>query len=318
MVRRMSMSIIDRALESPTLKRFAVVVSLLAGIFKLAGGAFPDQIQDIAIGLFAVAVGYLVLSTLRTASLYLESGKKWRTEIEQRLETRIPDDEGVFGQTAKRYGMGYESMDIECEVRDDGVKLHRLLRIRAYSVLRQIDNTLYLRQDAGSSNQLVPPTIKSMDNSRTLSIEHAVEVPNTVVVSISPPLRETETAEFVLTEEIRGAFYKTTISRAELQRRNRENDQDFFAWRIDRPTRKLSLKVTFPSNAKPTEYSYNVFFAPITQGLPTREQHEELKRLNGPLLRTSHRGQPQLVLDVDYPAVGLLYAIYWNPSLETD
>jgi hypothetical protein len=157
-----------------------------------------------------------------------------------------------------------------------------------------------------------------MDNSRTLSIEHAVEVPNTVIVSISPPLRETETAEFVLTEEIRGAFYKTTISRAELQRRNRENDQDFFAWRIDRPTRKLSLKVTFPSNAKPTEYSYNVFFAPITQGLPTREQHEELKRLNGPLLRTSHRGQPQLVLDVDYPAVGLLYAIYWNPSLETD
>jgi hypothetical protein len=334
------MNLPERILQSSILRGFAVIISILAALFKLAGGAFPSQVQSLAVIFLLLAGAYLLAAALYQWRGDIKQRRKneeeWRAEIARKLErlehvgqpraeveerrdaiNSEDQDKKMYMWLVRRYGLGYELMDVECEITTDGVNVRRRLLARAHAGVQQIDNTLFLKPDQQSPKSILrPPRITSLDPNRAFYIETPKETPGIVVVTISPPLRELESTEFVLSEEIKGQFYASTISRSELQRRTKEDDEDFFAWRIDRPTRKLSLKVTFPEDIRPMSYSHRVFFAPVAQGLPNREQHEELRRINTPVLGTSPRGQPQLVLSVDYPAVGLLYAIYWNPPLD--
>ncbi len=292
-----------------------LVATLAVAILQLwvvIGQIGPPWLQPLLL-ILLIALGSLwVWSGMRMPRTFPQSVAPDRSAVSPLLE-----DEKMYLWLVRRYGLGYDLMDVECEIKEDGVEVRRRLLARAHAGVRQIDNTLFLKPDQRSPEAVLrPPRITSLDPNRELYIETPKESPGIVVVTISPPLRESESTEFVLREEIKGQFFATTISRSELQRRTKEDDQDFFAWRIDRPTRKLSLKVTFPEDTRPMSYSHRVFFAPVAQGLPNREQHEELRRIKAPVLGASPRGLPQLVLDVDHPAVGLLYAIYWNPPVD--
>lgn len=288
-----------------------LVATLAVAILQLwvvIGQIGPPWLQPLLL-ILLIGLGSLwVWSGMRIPKTYPQS-----LAPDQSVLSRIPKDEDVYLWLVRRYGLGYDLMDVECEVKKDGVAVHRRLVVRAHSLVEQIDNTLSLQPGPNSSTQVEPPRIKSSDSRRSFGIERGIRLPGAVVVNVSPGLQESEIAEFTLTEEIKGKFFETAVSQEEHEHRVNETDQDFFAWRIDRPTRKLALKVTFPAGATPTAYNPRVFFAPVVPGLPIRQQKEERDRIRDfSLLGVP----PQLLLEVDYPVVGLMYAIYWNPPAD--
>lgn len=233
-----------------------------------------------------------------------------------------PSKSSIFELKAHEYGIGYELLDVECEIRKNEVEVRRSLKVKAFSTIRQLDNFLHLKPDEGDHSEKRPPRVVPGSNeTRGLEIVNPELQSNVLAITITPQLNPNEAVEYVLIEATRNSFFKLSILKEEYDRRMEVADHDFLGWRIDRPTRELNLKVIFPDNRKPSFHDYGVYFAPVAplenSGMQfRREQAEQKRKVDAPIIHISTRGQCELVLRVNNPVVGLIYTLFWDPPIE--
>ena len=306
--------------ESPTVHMTALIIGILAGIAKLFDYAFPKAVRWVSIvslmlvGLYlalAIPIAGLVLVGLYLAILFL------RAPVRRLL---LQNDEIMYLYMSERYGIGYGSTQVECNIREDGsATVRREIKIEAVSKTDELDTFMSIPESAppGEADREI-----SIRSARSLTPgwevvsrrSYGKKGALSIVVTISPPIGEGESVVYELVEELPSKLYAIDLTETELMKR--ETPYDYFGWNINRPTRKLLMKVYFPEGIKPEVYGGEVRYASAAPGLPSeRRQHEEEKRLK-PFLAGPEGGRYFLKLDVDYPMIGLIYILRWEPPIE--
>jgi len=324
---------LDRLLGSPRLRNAGFIISGLAGVSKLVALAFPesDVVQQIAraclflLGSYLVVVLVWALVRGCTALLHKQF-LKWlpqaRGESANWSTPLLSGAELAFRHYAKRYGISYHLMQVECSIREDGSALvQRRVTLEAYSEVSELDTFLVIPESArprGKERDIDNVGIRSATPGWEVSPIRAFEESGRLYteIPISPPLKEGQSITYELTEKLPPGLYAIGLSKKQLA--TRETPEDYFAWNISRPTRKLTLKVFFPEGVKPTVHGVEVRYASAAAGFPSKRSHyEEKKRLERPFLGDPEGGRYVLKLDVDYPMIGLVYFLNWQPVPKT-
>ena len=98
--------------------------------------------------------------------------------------------------------------------------------------------------------------------------------------------------------------------------KNRISNYDYFAWNINRPTKRLSLSVTFPENLAPENFEPIVRYTTTSSGLSYERVQKESKKWASELKLNIVEGKPWTIkLDVEYPQLGLTYGMVWPHQL---
>ncbi len=230
----------------------------------------------------------------------------------------FPDDEAMYQYMAQRYGIGHGDLLAEVSLASDGsAQTRQRVRVESFSIVDHLDTFVRI-PEADSSSQVVrqpqSPTIKSLTEGRRVIVTHqkAKERALSLVMAILPPLQEDEYCIYELVEQLPIGLY--AVNDETLAKRN--TPYDYWGWSINRPTRRLSLRVCFPTsiNVTPYDYSAEVQYASAAPGLPSQhQQKEEQTRLRNKPVVTTEENQYVLTLDLDYPMIGLVYILKWKP-----
>ena len=246
-----------------------------------------------------------------------------QSEREPKVKTKpeMIDAEETYRHLAQRYGMGYNQLEIHCTITPDGSALvQRKMTLEAYSEIGELDAFLLIPEPQSpgeEARKITAIDISSLNPGWNVSLADTFEALGSLytVIRISPPLSEGQSIAYQLTEMLPSGLYAIGFTKEELAAR--KTPYDYFGWNINRPTRKLSLRVWFPEAVKPNVYSGEVRYASAAPGFPSeRLQHEEQKRLERPSLIGPEGGRYFLKLDVDYPMIGLIYILRWQPPTE--
>ena len=232
-----------------------------------------------------------------------------------------PDYEASYKYVAGRYGMGYDRLEVDCTIGPDGSALvQRKVTLEAYSETGELDAFLLIPESqppGEEAREITPVGIKSLSPGWDVSLAEISKALGSLytVIKVSPPLSEGQSITYQMTEMLPSNLYAIGLTEEELAAR--ETPYDYFGWNINRPTRKLSLRVWFPEGVKPDVYSGEVRYASAAPGFPSeRLQHEEQKRLKRPSLAGPEGNRYVLKLDVDYPMIGLIYVLRWRPPVK--
>lgn len=317
------------------LRKVVFWMGLLAAFIQVTETAYPSLpqfIQTVAlIGLWAAAIYislYLIVAV--TGHYLLNLSSFLAKEINEQLifllnlnnntstlksqnPTRITEQGDVYIITADRYGIGYETLEVSCTIKEDGSAIiRRKVKVRAYDRVSEIDNFLLTPEKLPTNGEITNLNVKSLTNGYTVTSHIKVEQNRTsAILSFTPPLSEGECLEYEMIEELSKNFYAINFSNEEIEAR--ENPFDYFGWNINRPTRNLSLKVHFPEKSKPNFYRTQVKYA-STSGFPSdRLQYREQAHLKKPILDGPDGDRFILTLKIEYPMIGLIYVLYWQP-----
>lgn len=294
-------------LESRTAQGVALLITVVAGVVQVIETALPGAVRPIALVvliLFAAYLGGAVVTTLiRRRS--------------RNLTPPLSPAQVAYDYDADRYGIGYESLDIECLVGvDGGAQVERKVTVAAHSRIETLDTYLVVPERSASGTPFAIDTLKleALSGDRELTFAPLRDQSGKVTVGInfSPPLLAGETTAYGLRQVVAPGTYAVNLPAAELAQRELP---DYFAWNINRPTRRLVIRIYFPEAAKPTIYGARAQYASAS-GLPSRTDHHK-EQLGGHLktrMRGPFGGQYVLELTVDQPMVGLIYMLQWTPS----
>ena len=222
-----------------------------------------------------------------------------------------------FQYSAQRYGVGYNLIDVECNIEKNGSAIvKRTVEVRAHSQLSDLDTFLLIPRDSSSANESWAvgfSSIKSLTDGRIVTPGKVEEEFGrlSVTFNIAPPLFDGDSVTYEMAEELPVNFYAIGYTQDALD--NRQTKDDYFGWTINRPTKKLSLRVTFPTGDEPQLYNGEVRFASASGFSARRFQYEEQKRLR-PVLESWDSDRHVLKLEVDYPMTGLVYILRWTPE----
>jgi hypothetical protein len=135
-------------------------------------------------------------------------------------------------------------------------------------------------------------------------------------VAFEPELTQGATCSYMLTEECPTDTYKLWCTTEEMNKlKLKGEEEEFFGWTISRPAKRLSIRVFFPKDYRPTEPHLKVRFASVS-GLPSvRYQSEERSRLGSPTLEGPTAGHFQFYQEIEYPMINLIYLISWLPKV---
>ncbi len=228
----------------------------------------------------------------------------------------LNDAEEAYKYLAERYGIGYDQLAVACTVHSDGsAEVRRRVEVKAYSEIRQLDTFLLIPESPppGEKWTIDPLQVRSLSpdynvSRRTFGQQGRLSA----LIMISPQLGAGEQFTYELTEQLPASLY--AIDLAEEKLAERKTSYDYFGWSINRPTRKLSLKVYFPEEVKPEVYGFEVRYASAAPGIPSESFHlEERKRFARPNLIGPQGGRYVLTLEVDHPMIGLIYILRWQP-----
>lgn len=286
-------------LDSKWFQRLAAVIGVAAAITKLLDLAQPKLVQPTAT-VFLLLIG---LYAVRTVYKKLLRRLFWE------------DAERTYQYTSARYGMGYRKLEVECIIWPDGsARVRREVEVEAHSRIDRLDTFLLIPTlpSSGESWDMESPQVNSLSPSYNVSIAKVFPQQGRLVVfiDISPQLVEKQRLEYEMKERLPSGLYAIDLSEDELAERE---DYDYFGWTINRPTRKLSLRIYFPE-AKPDSFEHQVSYAPAAPGIPTdSSQLEEQKSLAPPKLEGPDGGRYVLKFDVEYPMIGLIYILRWRP-----
>jgi hypothetical protein len=293
------MSRLDAVFNSNAVKYTVLVIGVLAGLSTVFSRIFPDPklTQAIAIMILAVVIAFfLFLLAMRIIT--------WS------------DGEKTYKYSAKRYGIGYGSLEVSCILHLDGSAIiRRKLLVEAYSRINGLETSLFVPEtsEPGSWNESINPRVEAdaKDYIVSLGSVKTIEKKQFAQIVFAPELNEGKTLTFAMEQDVFPGVFATALSEKDV---NKLKEKDYFGWNIDRPTRSLHLRVYFPEKMKPTVFGtlvqYNIAFSDIETA---RYQYEEQKRLKEARLVESDEGKPVLKLDIDYPMVGLMYILYWLP-----
>jgi hypothetical protein len=226
--------------------------------------------------------------------------------------------EVIYFCMSQSYGVGYDEMRVSCNISSDGSAIvQRTVRVKAYSHIGELDTFLLTpepeppntpRRDFGFL------AIRSLTKEREVDLVRPKDQPGSrsCIVRISEPLEKGQELTYELVEKVPSGLYAMNLTEEVL--RSRTTPYDYFGWNINRPTAKLSLDVSFPSNIKPEVYDREVRFASTSPGLPSEtRQLEQEGSLDRPDLLNPKRDNWQLRLEIDYPMIGLIYVVRWQP-----
>jgi len=232
-----------------------------------------------------------------------------------------PINETSYKYLAERSGMGYDRLEVDCTIGPDGSALvRRKVTLEAYSEIGELDAFLLIPESqppGEEARKITAVGISSLSPGWSVSLADTFEALGSLytVIKVAPPLSEGQSITYQMTEMLPPGLYAIGFTKEELAAR--KTPYDYFGWNINRPTRKLSLRVWFPEAVKPNVYSGEVRYASAAPGFPSeRLQHEEQKRLERPSLIGPEGGRYFLKLDVDYPMIGLIYILRWQPPTE--
>jgi hypothetical protein len=146
--------------------------------------------------------------------------------------------------------------------------------------------------------------------------EQAEHARSSALMRISPPLQSGDRFHYSMKERLPENFYTFADTLESLQNSREKGElfglSDYFGWNINRPTRRFSLDIIFPDGWIPTDDSAKVLYASASSFPSTREQNEELQRLEYARI-ASKDNRYQLKMTSNYPMIGLIYIITWLP-----
>lgn len=316
------------------LKLPGVVLSVFASIIQLTSLAFPtlpDYVRIIALIFFLSVVVYVLFEFFRFSAERigdkLESlSYQISNEVTEKLIEKIsPNDieitqseaESSFLFSARRYGIGYDVQEIKCIIdRDGSAEVQRSSTILAFSVINSIDTYLLVPESAieGEQRTVGFLNIESLSPDRNVIITNKKNESQrqSVEISFAPPLRSGDEAQILMEEELPNGLFAIDLTQEQINQRKKP--YDYFAWNINRPTRHLKLQIFIPDSYTPGIYQAEVYYASASGFPDERVQYEEQKRIQNPV-RTIVDGRCILTLEVDYPMIGLIYMVRWNPKV---
>lgn len=291
----------ERILDSIVTKILAIVIGLLSGIASLIAYAFPNPevVSTFSrIGLFLVSIYVLIL-------------------LLQRL-VLLSDRQTTYLFTSKRYGIGYDSLRIECIVNEDGSAIvQRTVDVKAFSNLSKLDVFLLIpekKEDSSTQETIDLSKVKSLTPNRIVSVDKSKKNSHelSAIIDIAPPLTEGEHVTYEMIEQLPPKLYAINLNDLEIYQR--KTPYDYFGWSINRPTRKLYLNVFFPEFFVPHDYGVEVRYASASNFPSETLHHKEMEFIKKSLKTTGPEGgRYALRLDIDDPMIGLIYLIRWQP-----
>lgn len=222
---------------------------------------------------------------------------------------------------AKRYGIGYRDLRVECIIDSDGsAKIIRRVIVDAYSKLSTLDTFLLIPESryGAPAWDLRVQDADSVNSKRTVQAEERAIEPGklSLLLTISPELNAGEALEYRLTETISAGLFAIGLTPEQLTQRL--SPLDYFGWHINRPTKRLEMRVIFPpGHALPSTFDHEVRYASASALPSVRRQDEEYKRIGAPYPGEANDGRKTLELVVDYPMAGLIYMMSWKPTPRT-
>jgi hypothetical protein len=219
--------------------------------------------------------------------------------------------------------MGYGSMAINWRISKDGsAELHRHVLVEAYSRLQSLDTFLVVPEATSDHLTTVIPVKVSEDMAEALS-ERKVRLGPiakdagrlTAIIDISPALETGDAVPYIMEEKLPAGLYK--IHEEDLARRT--TPYEYVGWTISRPTRRISVTVCFPPNLQPEEPDLEVRIQGAAPGTVTQRHHEEEEnglRQSYPKAGWTTDGRYELMLEVSYPVLGLIYFLRWKKLKE--
>jgi hypothetical protein len=339
---------IKRVYESEPARAVAYLIGLGGGI-KLIDMAFPSSEigRTLAIAYLVFMglclLGYLAVKVLRASAdewvkpvlagmerldLRLEEmEEKLLSYMEKAPERReaadvqrlIDADQATYDYLARRYGVGYEHLEINWTIREDGsATVERTVRAVVYSDISELETALVIPDEppSGESWNIDPVSVRSCTDDRTVVLDSfdSVNGKLSAKLQITPQLVAGEHFAYEVVEQLPAGLYAIELSQKELKQRLVVDPFDYAGWIINRPTRKFLLSVHFPVSFRPTVYDYKVRYAAVAPGMPSKMSHrDERNRLIRPSLKGSYGQRYVLSLEVDYPMIGLVYSLQWKP-----
>lgn len=292
---------LTQILESREAKAIAVIIGIASGLLALLAPASPKLVRPVAAGFLGIVALYFLWVVAKLAAA---------------REPALPEAEVAHRYLSESYGWSYDTIELEVTVRKDGsAKVRRVGRVEAYSMLDSIDTFLLIPEEAPGDEKrgIEIVGVESMSPDRDISWRF-VRGARTLgaELTIVPRLNCGETFTYAMEENLFG-LYAIDLSAGELAKR--ETPWDYFGWTIKRPTRHLSIKVYFPEEIKPSVYDNEVRYASATIDIldENRVFFEAQRALERPSLTGPKGGQYCLQQNVEYPTIGLIYALRWDP-----
>lgn len=307
----------------------ALFVQLLTALFPFY---FPQIVQTLSLVVLLAAGGYIICYFAVGAAHFDEQaltrmGRLIAEQVATRPASSFPDSAAVpvptlsnaeqaYTYFASRYGIGYASLEVECTIRSDGsATIRRVVAIEAYSEVNRLDTYLLIpeRIDADQPAPISLTQVRSLTPGVNVTlIDTKKELMRlSAIIAISPPLYQGKGVTYEVIEEIPARSFAIDLTEEELAQR--KTPYDYFAWNINRPTRKLALRVYFPEYPRHEIYGAEVRYASASGFPAERLQYEERKNLKGPVMVGPQGGRYVMQLDVDYPMTGLIYVMHWQP-----
>lgn len=287
---------IQKILNSQVVGTILILISIFAGLYTLVRGAFPNS-ERIFGSIFLLIIGSYVILVI-WPKIY----RGFR--LIEKIEDQNSPDQIAYELMSQRYGFGYEVLDVKCTIFGvDKCQIDHKYRVKAFSRLSQLDH--YLSLESSNSNHS-PVRVEIVNSSPPNAIELGISTTSTnkpiVRVNLVDPLSEGSEIDYILRQELNERFYGVDM-------------EDFFGWSINRPIKKLILSIIFPNNLRPKNHQSKVWVASVVPELKSeRDNITEKVRIGEPKIEQIEGTLYKLQIEIDYPMVGLIYAISWNNS----
>lgn len=232
--------------------------------------------------------------------------------VSSALETTVA--ELAYQYLAQRYGIGYDMLQVQWTIANDGsAEVRRVVNVEAYSPTQTLDTFLLVpeRSPQGQERTIDAARVDSLTPGKQVKLVRKIGERGklSTLVEIIPTLKNQDSIKYQMVENLDKGLYAIGLSEREI--RERETLYDYVGWTINRPTRHLSMEVYFPPQFAPNTYSLAVRYASAS-GLPSHQQnYREEELLRRPAM-TILDGKHYLKLEVDYPPTGLIYFIRWD------
>lgn len=228
-------------------------------------------------------------------------------------ELKLSEAVQAYTYFASRYGIGYDALEIKWTINKDGsALLQRVIEIEAFSKIESLD-TYLLIPESDKERKIDFISVDSLSPRWNISLSDVKRElgRGSALITISPPLIKEEKMRYSMVEQLPEGLYAINLSAAELSKR--QSKHDYCGWNINRPTRKVSLQVEFPEYTKPEVFSSEVRYASTSGFSSSRTHYEESQRFS-PVLTLGPKGDRFILrLDIDYPMIGLIYILRWQP-----
>jgi hypothetical protein len=301
------MGFVRRILDNTVFRVFVAIVGISAGLLAILNYALPPGLKTALVPVIVVGSVCLVIGGL--AGIQLLRSALDRTRVNPKR---------AYEYLRSRYGWGYEQLEVSATIEGDGsAVITRTVTIKATQPQPMIEQTLFTTPavEAGDlySSDIAVKSLAGELVATIGKVKPSGKGGYLVEVNFTPIIAAGRTVKFELVQKLAPEFYAIDWSPAKL----REHDitRQYFGWNIDRPTQSLHERVVFPESYPPTGYDLEVEMVPLMKDIPEPRPHRlEAERLKDCLQLTRlTENQYRLDLVVDFPLIGLVYVLRWNP-----